>query len=873
MAETLDAGTLVEVREFAVGGELAAPVEAGSMGISLLDAVDFEEDGGLLRIGEEVLAYLSADLESDAIQLAEPLAGSYEEGEQVYVYPEHRERIASVQYEDQGEAITARVPHALYDRVPEGIRDEPELVTLELDGPEWVLADVLGKEPAIDGGFIDPETLPTVEPDPPEVPEVVVTGFPRGFMVQVLNGRPGWTYTYSVVPLVGEDGEGAEQFYPDTGRSIMYHEALPDGSPFVAEAQYRWRVAASNEAGSAATELLEPVALVLNDDSTIAELAVGKLRAGDLVGAFALLGSLQVGQITIDPDTGITIPLDDGGQIKFPADGSDAEITAMLRAKSLLVEDNLTIQGVTNAIEGGLLLADGVSNPTVPPRVGPTWEHPDATRLFGPDTEIWGIKRGLNYLGGNRYMTGISGYGGQAFVLESGASSVQVVDNIDLGDFQPYGGIGRAASTGELFSYANKLGEWTYRLTRWNADGGSRYSIEYPYNDLSGKIASVWVNDEGGVPKIYVARMAGPTASSSLNRIVIRRFTRTFTQDAVWTFELTDAPRDVTGVVRLTDPVEGTSHFYVSTLRKVYALQADGRERHVNEEWSAPSGREIHGLAHDGSRFVMLYMPEASGAMPPDAGWGVYFGSDNREHTWREVGYTWRDSDAGGTGTHETAIGATTAWRQQARQWMRVETNPPNDTGQPDDPDSVRIYVDGKAQPDLPPGQTVSLYNVPSTSGSAPPTSNGFDTITGASGWIRSGAEDGDGALVEIRGDGAWRLGELFGDSTGKAGTDTGTMNATGSGFAGSFRAWRLGPVVFIVGACSKYDLLGFTWTNTGVTLPPAFRPSALVEFPVSSTWTSYAGWGYRILADGSLQVRRDTLSNASMPLASPYFV
>ena len=112
---------------------------------SLADAVDFDEDGGSLLIGAETIDYASADLDADTIELRTPVGSDYAEAEPVIVLPESRERQAMVRLDEDGEAIEARVPLALFAQLTEGVRgDDGESVAVELVDYEWVITDVLG---------------------------------------------------------------------------------------------------------------------------------------------------------------------------------------------------------------------------------------------------------------------------------------------------------------------------------------------------------------------------------------------------------------------------------------------------------------------------------------------------------------------------------------------------------------------------------------------------------------------------------------------------------------------------------------------------------------------------------------------------------
>jgi microcystin-dependent protein len=88
------------------------------------------------------------------------------------------------------------------------------------------------------------------------------------------------------------------------------------------------------------------------------------------------------------------------------------------------------------------------------------------------------------------------------------------------------------------------------------------------------------------------------------------------------------------------------------------------------------------------------------------------------------------------------------------------------DTGGADDPDSVRIWVGGQRQtPDLAPGVIVAQYDVPVT-GTVSKAADFPAALTPA--LLRSGAQTAGDWTIRLSGSGAWRLGDISGDSAGR---------------------------------------------------------------------------------------------------------
>ncbi len=139
------------------------PADAGATSITVADAVDFDEDGGTLLIGDEKIDYTGIDDDTDTIHLATPLAATWPEGERVTLWPPAFEKYAQVMIGDTGEAIQAVVPHDLWDKILDGIRADGagEVVTVNLDDyDDFTIVEVEGMEPEVDGGYLLDDTTP-----------------------------------------------------------------------------------------------------------------------------------------------------------------------------------------------------------------------------------------------------------------------------------------------------------------------------------------------------------------------------------------------------------------------------------------------------------------------------------------------------------------------------------------------------------------------------------------------------------------------------------------------------------------------------------------------------------------------------------------
>lgn len=180
--EAYEQGVVESVAEVAWGSELQGDHPAGASQLRLNDISDFNDDGGQVVIirdeqvmpaftrdaTSEVLTYLTFDEDTDTLYLTDPTTLDHFDEDFVAVYPDTRERRAQVRVDVDGEVLDARVPHALYHHLPEGVREpiDQEQVSLTLDGDEWVVEDVLGLEPVATEGPPGPPGPTAVSTDP-----------------------------------------------------------------------------------------------------------------------------------------------------------------------------------------------------------------------------------------------------------------------------------------------------------------------------------------------------------------------------------------------------------------------------------------------------------------------------------------------------------------------------------------------------------------------------------------------------------------------------------------------------------------------------------------------------------------------------------
>lgn len=262
---------VASVNEVYYGSPLTAAVLTGDTTLTVEDVSDFDESGELL-IGSEVVAYSAIDADINTITVA-PLASGYSADEFVYVHPATVDRVAwlTTDTPDGDEGLLARVPHSLWDRLELGARDldaaEGESVTVEFEGDELVIVDVLSRTPVVNASFIDTTTFTTTTfsdgAAPASSPTPTVVGGPSFLAARwtaVSNTDPV-TYEVHVSASTGFTPSGST-LYAETSATSIIVKTLADGSAFAYGTTYYVRLIAKDADGSAAAGTQGSAAMV-----------------------------------------------------------------------------------------------------------------------------------------------------------------------------------------------------------------------------------------------------------------------------------------------------------------------------------------------------------------------------------------------------------------------------------------------------------------------------------------------------------------------------------------------------------------------------------------------------------------------------------
>jgi len=142
-------GRLSSVFTISVGGNLVESANIGDTVLYLDDVYDFNESGGYFTLddGATQIQYDSVDPDSDTMALTDPLTDALDiTDDEVYVavYPLSYVKKGTVEFDDDDEGVTARVPLVLMGYLDEGVRDpftEEQVLVSDASG-EWEIIQV-----------------------------------------------------------------------------------------------------------------------------------------------------------------------------------------------------------------------------------------------------------------------------------------------------------------------------------------------------------------------------------------------------------------------------------------------------------------------------------------------------------------------------------------------------------------------------------------------------------------------------------------------------------------------------------------------------------------------------------------------------------
>lgn len=156
---TQDLGWLLELNAVSLGSALVEDAPIGATELVVGDVVDFDEAGGTLLLGGELLGYSATDPDAETIILNGPLAEAAAVDDYVAVWDDENGKAAAeiralvefINTNGDDDPVAATLTHALAPQLALGPRDgRGETVLLEEYGGSWRVVDVLGKDLVLD---------------------------------------------------------------------------------------------------------------------------------------------------------------------------------------------------------------------------------------------------------------------------------------------------------------------------------------------------------------------------------------------------------------------------------------------------------------------------------------------------------------------------------------------------------------------------------------------------------------------------------------------------------------------------------------------------------------------------------------------------
>lgn len=679
------------------GSTLAVDVSAGAGAVTLDDLYDFAEEGGSATITDgvtsEVITYTAVDDDTAILTLSGTLVNSYTAGDTyVQADPTGLEKVAYLIRDDvDDEQVVARVPHRWYDVLPEGIRDPGagEAVTARFDGTDWVIEDILGQTPSVDGTLIDPDTIPpppASDGSPPATsPAPTVTGGIAALFIEwtPVTNADAVTYEVHVSTTTGfTPGPTTLSQTTDGSQAVIDH--MPDATPLdpTGATTYYVKIVAVDADGSASAsaEASGFPRQVTGPDIAAEAVSAEKILAGsittDRLAAIMILTNLLAtateGQrVEIGP-SGITLYAPDGAElVSIPTDPTKSPtFRGDVVTGGLTVLGNMVIQGASNIMDKGsvLELRSKLADPSVP-TVTFEYDSDPLPSPMGDESRIIGLDFDTNGNGTttDTYLTLGWGLGGEVNLYELSVSRpITILRSKALFPTSNVSGTSSAnlygvARCGGYIWVAYKSSAGNLILRAWDAStlaAAGTTSFAMPVtsdqglgfgSDGTNLLVVGWASASAGADKkVQVYTVSGSTPSVGSSFTLTGGKTRTSTSGVGGI-----TGRDGTHYTTTTKiQVSGLNvSVFENFLQSTKALDtADGSvwtPDAVNPGSGNNVGEVWRGVAYDGTRYHGVGTFTA--VLQHYGGW-VWTPGTNGDEWW--IGYTWYQS----TGTLESGV-------------------------------------------------------------------------------------------------------------------------------------------------------------------------------------------------------------------------
>ncbi len=783
----MDQGKILEVSSENVGARLAAGGLIGDDFIQVDDVSDFDEEGGTLLVDDVTYNYSGVDTELNRIILESILMEDHQNyDEQVFIYPLSEEKWATVDAPGNDDSLRVRVPHTLAATLEDGIREEFDQETVLIDYTEddgWVIVDVIGRTTKLLGATVIPPEGGIHDGLPPAyAPAIATKSGIRSVVVQVepISNPDPVFYEYhlspvSIVPVAG-DIATVVHLGPETQ---FFARTLPDGVTLLTpDATYYFYVFAkdvdgygpvSAEATGTALQVTGPD--IAADAVTAINILADTITADKFAATLAMVSAMLVGDnITIrpadsvpginPPDNGLRVKLNNGGHVWIPTDGSEVDFDRVkARFTEIIVEDFLSILGVNNRVGGALTLDASVPPPSDMPAMvnlldqAPITSTADSTcRGLGDDGVSWITAK-----------HGVGAYNLQ--IIKINKTTGAKTNGPSLSSFIEFTLVSSHSNSTHFVAVLKCAGA--------NAAADVYHTVVHNWSTGVTSIGSNTI----GAPSAWW----GPAVYTNGTNIWFAAVNR-----STGKIKLISTAMNLTGAS--TVMAASTSTFGID-LNGLYVGNGDfglaaavvtsyygnavidtTTNATMAETWML-SGEYVNsiGIIYDGTNFRTLHTDGK-----------VLKHSTVKVDTARSGKYTWYNT----VGNVESSDSPVNSFTQRARRWFRVTTSGIPASSDPASPDSARIYINAKRQAALGAGVATAIYEV-EAAGAASPGTDGFAAL-GITGSIKSEADDVVGPLIDLKGDGAWRLGTMSGDKDGNLAQPAGGLTFANQAYTGT---------------------------------------------------------------------------------------
>lgn len=581
-------GLLTEVIEDTRGSQTIAPIAAGGTQIPVDDISEFPEEGGHINIGGLEADYVTVELVAESVlefpdpdvddgteidpiganaipattgilTLADPLTEAVEEDEPVLLMVGTEvatdawavvDFLAGDGDEDGGDTVQIPIDYSQRVAFPIGIYEPPVMVQVTDD--LTAIVTVPGVRPIVDGGLIDPDTLPLpdVPTDPPETsPAPVMVGNVRIilgsltpvpaasdydiYLASSTAATPGPNY------LVGTTN--ASQFQITNVPTALVPTPEPGQEPDPSlrnGTDYYVALVARNNIGSAdPSPWVGPVRLreVGEEEISAAWVYAGtvfadQIRAGELSSVINLSGKFTTragvatspgGEMDAQGLRGYGVPAVSGEdaplQISIPFTGDEAFFNGKVAARRLTSYQGADLFSINNYVKegGALALEAGVGGRVAAPVISQfvpsiPLERPTTPSTIGtaPNVTFNAAQcRGLNWnyvRGAFQTVQNVPGACVHWYIYPDGRVQWFLARSSSTGNLSSSGRIRRDADTeAELYQVANSWlitvdsGPTSVRLNYTRVNPAQTPAFGYAAGDDSLRIAELVPNSNG----------------------------------------------------------------------------------------------------------------------------------------------------------------------------------------------------------------------------------------------------------------------------------------------------------------------------------------------------------------------------------------